>query len=176
MRDRSTGLLLALLGIGILVAYRMGAFNSLTGKTGDAAPLGSSVESAMTGLFGIADRLRAVPTATSTVAPAGNTRGSVGTAEDAVGSSYAPLTDPWAPGGYLDESTRARARARVVVQNAAPVTGILADRISDIRATWIAAENGLGLDPSFWLRAPNPGAAGPEGAVAGSNNADLSAV
>lgn len=158
MRDGATGLLLALVGIGILVAWRMGAFNALLSKTGEANTAGKSAESALTGLLGIPDRLRATPPATSTVSP--QSRGAAGQAEDGFTSTYAPLTDPWGPGGYLDESTRARNRARVVVAGAEPITDALVGRSLDVLVT---AEKTLGLDSSFWFPQVTRIAPGSEG-------------
>ncbi len=181
MRSNVTGILLALIGIGVLVAWRYGLFNTLLGKTGEADPTGKSVNATNnSGILDIVDRLRAVPLASSTTSP--QSRGGVGLAENGFSSTYAPLTDPWTPGGFLDESTRARRRARDIVAGAESVTDAIGARTSASRTEATVIEKSLGLDSAFWFPGLTPTAeqqgatAGPTGAVEGSYVGDVTAV
>lgn len=116
MRQRSdavTGLILAFVGIALLMAWRSGALDVL--MRGDLfAGARSSVPRAATGLRDAADTLGNSAPAISTRSPQGP--GSVvaasGTPEDGLSSTIAPvIADPWGPGGFLDESSRAARRA-----------------------------------------------------------------
>jgi hypothetical protein len=109
--DAVIGILLALVGIGILVAWRSGALKGLIGgadySTASSQP---SERAARSGILDIADRIRSTPPATTTVAPRPG-RAATGLPDNGYSSTYAPIVDVWAAGGRLDESTRATLRA-----------------------------------------------------------------
>lgn len=120
--DALTGLLLAFVGIGILIAWRTGALSALLG--GDLYG-GGSVAQAGTGLRAAADALGNRPPTIATLPPRPGGMAAAGTVEDSYSSTVAPLAvAPWAAGGFLDESSRAARRA-IATQIYTPIREIV---------------------------------------------------
>jgi hypothetical protein len=119
--DTTIGLMLALVGVGILVAWRSGALKGLLGGADYSSARPTSERAARSGIMDVADRMRALPPAVSTNAPGGGDA-AAGLPDDGYSSTIAPLVSVWAPGGFLDESSRALRRAGT------PITNIIADR------------------------------------------------
>ncbi len=132
--DVMVGMLLALVGVGILVAWRSGVLRGLFAVPADYSTSSSapSVMRDLSGIMNVADRLPSIPPSVSTTPGGSQASGaSAGLPDNGYSSLHAPLIDPWAAGGRLDESSRARARAQVAAvtnQPAAAVTMALSDR------------------------------------------------
>lgn len=127
--DAVTGLMLAFLGIGILIAWRTGAIKALLGGDLYARP---SEASQGTGIRAVADTLRSAGPSISTRSPqGGSVVASAGVPEDAYSSTRAPIisviADPWGPGGFLDESARAARRAASQIYT--PIAAEVRDRM-----------------------------------------------
>jgi hypothetical protein len=144
--DAVIGILLALVGIGILVAWRNGALKGLVGGADySSASHELSERAARSGILDIADRIRAIPPATNTNGP-GSGDAAAGLPDDGHSSTYAPLIDVWAAGGRLDESTRAARRT-------APATETVTQAVNETAPTgpwrYFPGAVPLGLDTAL---------------------------